>query len=70
MTVTLGTDMSLTPQATAQWADQRIKREGSPRGTKGSNPSPSRRESRANLKTTLFGARYCRAQVTGARRYH
>jgi hypothetical protein len=38
MTVTLGTDMSLTPRATAQWADQRIKREGSPRRTKGSNP--------------------------------
>ena len=48
MTVTLGTDMSLTPQATAQWADQRIKREGSPRGTKGSNPSPSSSESCAN----------------------
>jgi Transposase IS66 family len=49
MTVTLGTDMSLTPQATAQWADQRIKREGSPRRTKGSNFSPSSEESGANL---------------------
>jgi hypothetical protein len=54
MTVTLGTDMSLPPQATAQWADQRIKREGSPRGTKGSNPSPSSGESHTNSSDSLY----------------
>ena len=35
MTVTLGTDMSLTPQATAQWADQRNKTGGFPKRDQG-----------------------------------